>query len=141
MNNKTKANRKAIIKGNIAYIPLGTNKKDFAIVDKKNAWIDKYPWCLASHKYPHTKIENKYILMHVLLYGKKEGLCIDHINRNKKDNRELNIRFVTRTINNRNISISKLNISGYTGISFSKTRKQWYAYITSNYKKISLGAI
>lgn len=133
-----KANRKAIIKDNIAYIPLGNNK-GFAIVDKHNAWVDKYPWCLGKHKYAHSKINGKSVLLHVLLFGKHGKLCNDHINRNRLDNRSSNMRIVSRAINNRNRHLSNRNKSGYMGVSWHQQTKKWNVTITANYKRYNLG--
>lgn len=54
---------------------------------------------------------------------------IDHINGNRKDNRLINLRLATRSDNNRNISISPMNTSGYSGVTYLKREKKWKAYI------------
>ena len=50
---------------------------------------------------------------------------IDHINKDRKDNRIENLRWATAMENMNNLSISKSNTSGTQGLCFHKTRKTW----------------
>lgn len=102
------------------------------ILDSKN--IDKilpHSWYIHNNGYAMTRKNNKLITMQGLLFGKRDKLDLDHINRNKLDNREENLRFVTRSINMLN--------QGKKGISWSKERKKWCSFITVNYKMHALG--
>jgi hypothetical protein len=56
---------------------------------------------------------------------------IDHISLNKLDNRKINLRKATSTINNQN-----RKAKGYT---WNNTVKMWHSSITANKKKIYLG--
>ena len=49
--------------------------------------------------------------------------CIDHINRDKSDNRLENLRWVTHSENNQNKGIIKTNKSGHRGICYDNIRK------------------
>jgi hypothetical protein len=62
---------------------------------------------------------------------------VDHINNVRKNNNIWNLRWCTRTENNRNCSISKANTSSVKGVSFYKYA--WCAYIQVNGKTIHLG--
>ena len=64
---------------------------------------------------------------------------IDHINRNKLDNRVENLRVASRAQNNINKNTSKKNTTGYTGVSFRKNKGDFRAYITVNGKQKHLG--
>jgi len=65
---------------------------------------------------------------------------VDHINRDKFDNRKENLRLCTFQENNRNKSRHKNNTSGVTGVSWRKDSGNWKAIIFINYKNISLGS-
>lgn len=54
-----------------------------------------------------------------------DGMYIDHINHKRDDNRLVNLRLVTRIENQRNMSISKRNSSGFVGVSWSKVHNKW----------------
>ena len=52
---------------------------------------------------------------------------VDHINRDRLDNRLENLRWVTNKDNGRNRSMSKDNTSGYQGVRFHKSNNSWAA--------------
>lgn len=64
---------------------------------------------------------------------------IDHINCNRSDNRESNLRLATRAENSWNSGIRATNTSGAKCVSFSKRMKKWTSYINVNGKKLHLG--
>ena len=77
---------------------------------------------------------------HDNLVGKPEKPYeVDHINRNRLDNRKENLRFVTSTQNNINMGVCKINTSGYKGVNWDKRRQKWRARIKLHRKEIHLG--
>lgn len=62
---------------------------------------------------------------------------VDHINKNKLDNRIENLRLCTPTENNMNRGISKNNTSGYKGV--RQIGEKWEARIGYKYRLISIG--
>ena len=64
---------------------------------------------------------------------------LDHINRNKADNRVANLRDVSHKQNMQNKSKSSNNTSGHPGVSWNKQNSKWRAYIAHNRKQIHLG--
>ena len=62
--------------------------------------------------------------------------CVDHINRDKQDNRLENLRWCSYTENNKNRSISKTNNSGYKQISWYKHYNKWCVRIHRNKKYV-----
>ena len=65
---------------------------------------------------------------------------LDHINRNRSDNRICNLREASRMTNCRNMPRLRNNKSGVTGVMWLKREKKWRAYISSERNKsISLG--
>jgi|SRR5699024_1328097 len=63
---------------------------------------------------------------------------VDHINRDKKDNRSENLRLCSQKENARNASLHKNNTSGYTGVERTPEGK-WKARIMVDRKTIHLG--
>ena len=80
---------------------------------------------------------------HRLAYLYMEGYIpeneVDHINRNRADNRWSNLREVSRQCNMRNASMPCNNTSGITGVSFHKVSQKWQSHITVNEKLKHLG--
>jgi hypothetical protein len=72
-------------------------------------------------------------------YGYIPDCEIDHINQNKSDNRLCNLRLATREENRQNTSTYKNNTSGKKGVHWHKGHKKWYARITVNGVRVSLG--
>lgn len=89
--------------------------------------------------YSATRIGGKDVLIHRLLTDAKSGEIVDHINRNKKDNRLSNLRKTDKSENAFNSKLRASNVSGTTGVWFRKDTGRWTAEIKKNYRKISLG--
>lgn len=130
--------RPAIIENDIAKIPLGIKAKNgYAIVDKEFAYLDKYKWHFSKRNAVTRDRGDK--LHHEILGKPPEGMVIDHINRDTRDNRKANLRLVTQVENARNISPQKNNTSGYRGVWYRKDLRKWQADIKVNYQKLYLG--
>ncbi len=52
---------------------------------------------------------------------------VDHIDRNPLNNHFLNLRWVTLSMNSRNMTIRNDNISGFQGVSFHTLNNSWVA--------------
>jgi len=126
--------------GVLAYVKM-TNTDNTMICDADD-WEKLKQYCWHENKvngYVRTHIDGKYVSFHSCLFEEKEGYVIDHINRNKLDNRRSNLRYASLHANALNISISKRNTSGYTGVIFDKSCNKWRAEITIDRKKKNLG--
>jgi hypothetical protein len=77
--------------------------------------------------------------LHNFILPPKRGFIVDHINRNKLDNRRCNLRYVTYSQNNMNSSMQKNNTSGYRGVCWHKKAKKWACFIKLNKKRIHIG--
>ena len=80
---------------------------------------------------------------HRLLIKNKSGNQIDHINRNKLDNRRENLRLVRRSYNLQNRNKFKHSVSNYVGVTFDckkNVKKPWISRITKDRKRIYLGS-
>ena len=65
---------------------------------------------------------------------------IDHINRDKSDNRIENLRAVTTHENHKNMPIQSNNTSGFTGVIWQSVNKCWRAVIKVKGRDINLGS-
>jgi hypothetical protein len=74
--------------------------------------------------------------LHRFIMDCPEGMCVDHINRNTLDNRRDNLRICSKQDNTRNSSKSKINTSGFKGVSWHSRDKKWRAEVKVNNKKI-----
>ena len=64
---------------------------------------------------------------------------IDHINRNRSDNRIENLREVSQSCNSRNTGNNTNNTSGVKGVQWHKPTRMWCARIKTLYKDKHLG--
>ena len=127
------------------YIKFSQGK--VALVDDEDfEWLNKWKWHFHNKIAERTiwlkdKKTCKKVRMHNVIINPSLGKVVDHINRNRLDNRKSNLRIATNQENQRNRGVSKSNISGYKGVHFKK-RGNWYGYyvqIKISYKPIHLG--
>lgn len=118
-------------------IKLKNNK--FALVDNDMfSYLNRWKWYVNENGYAIRRYK-KTIRMHRLVNKTPYKYYTDHINRNKLDNRRINLRTVTKSQNAFNTKLNSNNKSGYKGIYWDKFTNKWRAEIKLNYKKISLG--
>ena len=88
-------------------------------------------------------IQGKSYLAHRLawlfVHGEWPKDQIDHINRDRTDNRICNLREATIKQNQRNLSKSCNNTSGVPGVHWRSDRAKWWALIESDGQKHYLG--
>lgn len=104
----------------------------FALVDDCDFdSLSKFTWLMHNAGYAIRREEingvQKNIRMHRQIMGFPDGKDIDHINRNKLDNRKDNLRVCTRLQNSKNQKLKPCNTSGFKGVSKLKTK--WQANI------------
>ena len=106
------------------------------LVDKEDLeTVNKYRW-YCNGGYARGWVNGKKIYMHQLLMN-SFGKEVDHINRDKLDNRRCNLRLCLHCENTRN-SIPKNKRANPKGIQFLG-KNRWRAFITNHYKFIHLG--
>lgn len=81
----------------------------------------------------HRKCAHQLAFLYMKGYIPEE---IDHIDRNRFNNAWDNLREITSSDNNVNISLRENNTSGVTGVSFDKKSKKWRAYISYHNKRV-----
>lgn len=82
-----------------------------------------------SYYYLTTSIKQKTFRFHRLLMGNPNGLCVDHINGDTRDNRKCNLRICTLSQNSINKKCQTNNKSGIPGVRWKNEAKAWEAYI------------
>lgn len=105
--------------------------------------INSIAGSLNDRGYRHISIQGKKYKAHRLawlyIYGKFPDGDIDHINRDRDDNRIANLRDTTRSVNLQNCTINKTNTSGVKGVSWDKRRQKWQAWVKINTAQKFLG--
>jgi len=101
----------------------------FTIVDGDydGEYFSGFRWYFLNNGYVGRKHEtkNSYIYLHREVMNPPKGLWVDHINRNKLDNRSCNLRLVTpqeNALNRPQSVIKRSTISGYRGVLNRKDR-------------------
>ena len=75
-----------------------------------------------------------------IMGGKKEGLVIDHINRDTLDNRRRNLRYCTVSENIFNSKLYSKNKTGTRGVSYYANNKRYIADLKVRGKRYYLGS-
>lgn len=101
--------------------------------------VKNHKWCLSSNKDIVTETDNGRLALHRLLAGAKSTDEVDHIDRDRLNNRKMNLRVCNHSENSRNLSRRKDNTSGFSGVIWDKRNKRWNARIQYNGKGIYLG--
>lgn len=105
------------------------------------------PMCIAGSVnkigYRQIHIRGKVYLAHRLIWFMFNGTLpetVDHINRNRCDNRIENLRAATKAENLRNSSIKTKNTSGIPGVSKRSVNGKWRGQVSLDGKTYSAGS-
>lgn len=85
------------------------------------------------------RVYQEHRVVWLLAYGEWPLRLLDHINRDRSDNRLCNLRLATVTENNRNRPRQVSNKSGVIGVYWSAEHRKWKAQITVDGRRIFLG--
>lgn len=111
-------------------------------VKRQGTRIDKLAGGYDSRGYLKIRIDGVEYLAHriawLLIHGAWPNQ-IDHVNRNKSDNRIENLRDVNGSNNQWNKAVSSKNSTGTKGVCFDRKRGKWMALVSANGKRINLG--
>lgn len=98
--------RKAVPTDDPAVYRLALPSGEFVLVDADIAEkMARYCWHMGNSGYARAKVKpGKHVILHRFIMGDppSNGLMVDHINRDRLDNRRANLRWVTATENARN---------------------------------------
>lgn len=134
-------NERIEICGNKAYIRLtGTEDKMICDLDdlemlKKSTWAKNAKGYAKCRKKTDGKM--KTVLAHRLVMNALKGQIVDHINRNRLDNRKSNLRIVDTKANRVHAELRPGNNSGYAGV--ERKKNSWVAMITIDGKYSVIG--
>lgn len=124
-------------------VPVGKN--EYAMVDDDDyARVSAVNWYITGHGYAYSEKvlsgkTSKILMTHFIMGKPEKGFVVDHINRNRLDNRKDNLRFCTLAQNNMNRKMQKNNTSGYTGVFWHKPAKKWQVFICIDKKQTHVG--
>lgn len=102
----------------------------------------------SSSGYRHVSLKGKFFQEHHIIWCMINGYFpptdaeIDHENHIRDDNRIKNLRITSKTGNMQNMSKTKANTSGITGVYYDgreRIKNKWYAQIVVDKKLVSLG--
>lgn len=113
-----------------------------AIIDANDyELLSGYNWSKNKKGYVIGTIDGKQMRMHVFLMTPPKGKIVDHINRNRCDNRRKNLRITNKIKggNGQNRSVRNTKSNPYRGVYYDKKNKKYYARIYINNKCIYLG--
>ncbi len=101
--------------------------------------VKPYNWCVEGTGYVMSRSGGKPIKMHRLILSAPKGIYVDHIDGNPLNNTIENLRMCRKQQNEFNTKIRMDNSSGYKGVSFSKSKRLYRAYINRDGKQYFLG--
>jgi len=119
---------------------IKTNLDEEIIVDDLKYYeLRKHTWFINEDGYATTSIDDKLVIMHRMLMNAVPGELIDHKNRNRIDNRILNLRKSNETLNNHNKTKKANTTSKYFGV-WSENPGIYRAKISHNRNIYYLGS-
>lgn len=101
--------------------------------------LSAYQWSVGTHGYVTHGAGRDQVLMHRLISKASGSDFVDHINRNKLDNRRCNLRLCTTRQNSMNRNKQVNNTSGFKGVC-QTAKGKWQAQITYKGRSIYLGS-
>lgn len=107
--------------------------EDLPLIEDRSWYQDKDGYLVSCNG------RRRFVRFHRIVIKAREGQFVDHINKNRADNRKCNLRCCRRAENDRNRGIYSTNTSGVTGVYFDKQRNKWVASISFDKKRTFIG--
>ena len=121
----------------------------YAIVDADDfERLNQYKWHWAHPGYAKRLVSDRSgirrrqvgVYMHRMVRTAPDGMVVDHINREKLDNRKANLRVATRRQNGWNRKFKrKGGKTHYNGIRWDRNKQTWQVRLTINGRRESFG--
>lgn len=114
------------------------------LIDDIDSDLAVYRWCYGGGGYALRGENNTTLYLHRVIMGRMgnvpQGYTVDHINRDKLDNRRENLRVATASQNHINSGLRSDNTSGFKGVYWRKDSGKWRAKIRIGGKYINMGS-
>lgn len=110
--------------------------EDLSLVESRSWYKDKDGYLVSCYFFNGHR---RFVRFHRIVMNAKPGQVVDHINKNRADNRKCNLRCCKRSENDRNRSTYSTNTSGVAGVYFDRQRGKWVASISYDRKRILIG--
>lgn len=110
--------------------------EDLPLIESRSWYRDKDGYLVSCYYFNGRR---RFVRFHRIVMKAKPGQFVDHINKDRADNRKQNLRCCNRSENARNRGLYSTNTSGVTGVFYDKEREKWVASITYNHKRKLLG--
>jgi len=101
--------------------------------------ISDYKWGISSQGYAVYNGGEIGLASLIMGFRGNRNRVIDHLNRNKLDNRKSNLKVCSKSENAVNAKIRKDNTSGIKGVSWDKKREKWQVHMSVGKKVKSFG--
>ena len=91
--------------------------EDLSLIESRNWYRDKDGYLVSCYFFNGHR---RFVRFHRIVMKAKPGQFVDHINKDRADNRKCNLRCCRRAENDRNRGTYATNTSGVTGVYFDK---------------------
>ena len=92
-------------------------------------YLDKDGYAITQRRRSVKNINGAQLKMHHAIMGPpSRGMVVDHIDRDRLNNKKENLRFVSHSESQWNRDKQKNNTSGFIGVSWNKRSKKFVAY-------------
>ena len=127
--------------GTYGVLRIGTSEflfdlEDLPLIESRDWYCDKDGYLVNCYYYNGHR---RFTRFHRIVMHAKPKQIVDHINRNRADNRKQNLRCCDYAENDRNRGIYSSNKSGVAGVYFDRQRRKWVANISYNRNRVFLG--
>jgi len=137
-----KGGNEFIVDGDEARMMIYNNAGDITaecIIDAEDVVrCKRHGWSMAG--YASSKINGRFVSFHRFLLGITDhDINVDHIDRNRLNNRKVNFRLCEKPQNTLNVGVRADNRSGYKGVYWHERNQKWESHIDINRKRVYLG--
>lgn len=104
--------------------------REIQIDEQDESFFRSRSWFITNRGYLCCQIRSggrrrTHLFHRLILEPIPEGMVVDHINRDKLDNRRSNLRIVTPQVNAKNIPAKPNKTSKYRGVSWNQKASRW----------------